>query len=180
MTVVDTYLNNENLLRTDPITQARRYKFMIYDPIPDSVLDHVKKLLQPGPTVCMFSGSWRLVLPATYLELRQFKHSQITFHPQTLFVEPNETKLFELTLSRLRPVNLLILHNDWWTAHLPVDQLIKKLTELCPYVRAQQGQVVCTLPLIHLNFNKLKYSNHDIAAQFDGAVVHDSMILVKK
>ena len=128
----------------------------------------------------MFSGSWRLSLPAIYLELRQFKHSQITFHPQTLFVNPDETKLFELTLNRLRLVNLLILHNDWWTGHLPVDQLIKNLDDLCKHVQDQQGQVVCSLPLIHLNFNKLKYSNHDIAVKFDGTIVDDSMILVRR
>ena len=180
MKVVESYLNDADLLLDDPITQARRYKFMIYDPIPDIVLDHVKKLLQPGPTVCMFSGSWRLSLPAIYLELRQFKHSQITFHPQTLFVNPDEAKLFELTLNRLCPVNLLILHNDWWTGHLPVDQLSKNLDGLCKHVRAQQGQVICSLPLIHLNFNKLKYSNHDITMQFDGTIVDDSMILVRR
>lgn len=180
MTVVESYLNNADLLRTDNITQARRYKFMVYDPIPNSVLNHVKTLLLPGPTVCLFSGSWRLALPATYLELRQFKHSQITYHPHTLFVNPDETKLFELTLTRLCPVNLLILHNDWWTAHMPVDKLITKLSDLCCYVRAQLGQVICTLPLIHLNFNKLKYSNHDIAEHFDGTVLQDSMILIRK
>ena len=180
MKIVESYLNDADLLRNDTVTQARRYKFMIYDPIPDTVLDHVKKLLQSGPTVCMFSGSWRLSLAATYLELRQLKHSQITFHSQTLFVNPDEAKLFELTLNRLCPVNLLILHNDWWTGHLPVDQLIKNLDGLCKHIRAQQGQVICSLPLIHLNFNKLKYSNHDIAMKFDGTIVDDSMILVRR
>lgn len=180
MNIVESYLTNSELLCKDPQTMARRYNFMVYNPVPDAVLDHVRKILVPGPTVCMFSGSWRLALADTYLELRQFKHSQLSFHPRTLFVNPAETTLFELTLNRLSPANLLIIHNDWWTAHHPVDQLIENLDNLCQYVRAQQGQVVCSLPLIHLNFNKLKYSNHDIALQFNGSIVHDSMVLVRK
>jgi hypothetical protein len=180
MNVLESYLTNSSLLRDDPDSQTRRFKIMVYDPIPDAVLDHVQKLLLPGPTVCMFSGSWRLQLAATYLELRQFKNSKLAFHPRTLFVNLDETKLFHLTLSCLSPANLLILHNDWWTGHHPVDNLVTKLDNLCQYVQGQQGQVICSLPLVHLNFNKLKYSNNDIALRFDGTIVHDSMILVRK
>jgi hypothetical protein len=31
-----------------------------------------------------------------------------------------------------------------------------------------------------LNFNKLKYSNHDITVQFDSTIVDDSVILVRR
>lgn len=180
MNTVESYLTDSDLLRDDPETLARRYKFMLYDPVPDAVLDHVRKILLPGSTVCMFSGSWRLDLADTYLELRQFKHSQLGFHARTLFVDPHETQLFAMTLNRLAPANLLIIHNDWWTAHDPVDRLIEKLDALCQHVRPQQGQVVCSLPLIHLNFNKLKYSNNDISGRFNGSIVDDSMVLARK
>lgn len=180
MNIVESYLTDSDLLRKDSLTLTRLYEFMVYDPIPDAVLDHVKKILLPGLTVCVFSGSWRLALADTYLELRLFKHSQLSFHPHTLFVDADETKLFELTLTRLAPRNLLILHNDWWTGHHPMDKLVDNLDRLCKHVRAQEGQVVCSLPLIHLNFNKLKYSNNDIALQFNGTIVHDSMILVRR
>lgn len=179
MKTVESYLSFPDLLRQDPATMARRYKAMIYD-LPLSVLHHVKQMLLPGSTVCLFSGSWRLYLDATYLELRQFQNCNINYHPNTLFVNHEEPQLFDYVLTKLSPTNLLVLHNDWWTAHNPVEQLIEELDILLKHVQPSQGQVICTLPLIHVNWNKLKMSVDDMANLVDAVVADDSMIFVRR
>ena len=189
MTTIESYFDKP--VKSDPESMLEYYKFMVYD-LPPDVIEHVKNLLLPGKTVVMFSGSWRLDLDATYLEPRMFKNSLLEFHDSTLFVEPNEQKLFDLTLSKLSPTNLLILHNDWWTAHHPIDQLIFNLDQFLKYVRPHQGQIICTLPESHVNFNKLTTTLDDLCQQTNGHMLssnwsflselpaHDSLIIVRK
>lgn len=175
--VIEFYF--DKLLHKDSDSMAELYTFMVYD-IPLSVVDEVKKLLLPGKTVAFFSGSWRLDLDATYLELKMFKDSLIKFHPLTLFVDHNNHQVFDYTMKKLAPTNFLILHNDWWIGHCLLEDLIVKLDSFIKYVRPWGGQIICTLPVIHTNFNKLKMSLEDLTQQTNGKIIDDSLIIVRK
>lgn len=177
--IINSYLTDAALVRQDPETLSRMYKFMVYDPVPDSVVDRVRHLCQSGKTVMLFSGSWRWKLDATYIEHRHYRNVGIDYHPNTLFLNHNESGLFELVLRRLLPVNINILHNDWWTSHRPIEDLVMWLDSFLPFVRPRQGRVICSLPLIHLNFNRLKYGYNEIAEQIAGEIVQDSIIIVR-
>lgn len=179
MTIITSYVTDASLVRQDPETLAKMYKVQVYDPVPDPVVDRVTHLCRPGKTVVLFSGSWRLNLNATYIEHRRYRDVPIHFHANTLFLDHNQSDLFELTLHKLMPTNINILHNDWWTLHRPVQDLTAWLDGFLPFVKSRQGRIICSLPLIHLNFNRLKYGYDDIAQQISGEIVHDSMIIVR-
>jgi hypothetical protein len=146
----------------------------MYD-VESDVINHVNNLLTNDKTVVMYSGSWRFDLDAVYLELKMMQDCNLQFHKSTLFVEPMQPKLVNLTLKSIRPKNIAILHSDYWTAHQPVDQLLEKMDSLLQYVQPG-GQVICTVPLIHLNFNRLTRTYQDLG--FD--IVGDSVVIVRK
>ena len=177
MTTVESY--HDKLLRTDAKSLAAQYSYMVY-PISSTVVDQVKKLLLPGKTVAMFSGSWRLSLDACYIEIKKYQHCELEFHPDTVFVDHQNIQLFDYALSKLQVTNLLILHNDWWTAHLPITDLLEQLDVFTKHVRPHDGQVICTLPLIHVNFNKLTTSVDMLVSMTGGIIVDDSIVFVRK
>ena len=167
-----------NFLLNDPVSKKTRCQLMSYD-INNTLLSAVQEQLIDGPTVFMFSGSWRLNLVATYIELRMFKECGLKFHKSTLFVEPNESKLFNLVLSKLAPINLVILHSDYWVQHQSVENLMYNLDQLLQYV-SPGGQVLCTVPVNHIHFNRLTMSCDDLLAQTHGTLINDSLMLVRK
>ena len=172
MTIVDSYLTGPVL--NDQISLSTRYQYMMYD-IEPKIIEHVGNLLLGEKTLVMYSGSWRLNFDATYIELRMMKNCSLNFHKSTLFVEPKEPKLVELTLKSIRPDNIAIIHSDYWVGHQPIEQLIKNIDNLVRYVQPG-GQVICTVPLIHVNFNRLTTTYHDLG--FD--IVDDSIVIVRK
>jgi hypothetical protein len=180
MKVVDSYLD-DSVLDTSTRASALRYQYMSYD-IDHAVVSAVKNQLLEGTVVFMFSGSWRLDFDATYLELRMFKNCGLPFHASTLFVEPNELKLFNLTLSKLAPTNLIILHSDYWCRHSSIEDLLDRLDQLLPYVQSG-GQVICTVPIRHIHFNRLTMSVDDLLEYTNGVEIGDrdnSIIIVRK
>ena len=180
MKVVDSY-QDELALDTSTQSLARRYQYMSYD-VDDTVISTVKRQLLEGTTVFMFSGSWRLDIDATYLELRMFKNCGLSFHTSTLFVEPNELKLFNLTLSKLAPKNLVILHSDYWCCNSSIENLLDRLDQLLPHVQSG-GQVLCTVPIGHIHFNRLTMSVADLLEQTHGILISNfdnSVMIVRK
>lgn len=180
MKLVNSYLA-DSVLNNDAHSMATRYRYMSYD-INDQIVNAVQNQLVNGPAVFMFSGSWRLNIDATYIELRMFKDCGLPFHQSTLFVEPNELKLFNLVLSKLTPTNLIILHSDYWCQHDSVENLLSRMDQLLTYVQPG-GQVICTLPIRHIHFNRLTMSTDDLLQQTNGTHISDqdnSIMIVRK
>lgn len=171
MTVIESYIVDP--LLNDTVALTNRYQYMMYDITP-TIIEYVNNLLLDGKTLIMYSGSWRFDLEATYVELRMMRYCNLNFHKSTLFVEPNEAKLIELTLKSINPVNIVIMHSDYWVAHQPIEQLIKSMDNLLKYAQPG-GQVICTVPLIHLNFNRLTTTYHDLGFN----IVDDSIVIVR-
>lgn len=176
MEIVESY--HHRALKTDSVTMANRYRFMVYD-LSDALVTAVEEMLLPGKTLVLFSGSWRLELWATYVEIKQFAHCGLAFHPNTLFVD-HQSHWFDYLLEKFQPVNLLILHNDWWVGHRPLNQLVEMIDDLYQHVQSQNGQVILTLPLIHVNFNKLTMNTQDLLNATNGTLIDDSLIVCKR
>lgn len=158
----------------DVRSKTSRYQYMMYNIQPD-LIAHIKHLLLPGKTIVLFSGSWRFDLDVTYIELKMMQDCDLQFHKSTLFVEPMKPKLFNLTLRCIGAANIAILHSDYWVAHQPVEQLLQKMDQLVKHV-IPGGQVICTVPLIHLNFNRLTTTYQDLGFN----IVADSAVIVRK
>lgn len=175
--IIESY--HDHPLRRDPVSQAKMYASMVY-PLSDTIINHVHKVLLPGKNVGLFSGSWRLNLDSTYIEMKKFRHCDLNFHANTIFVDHFNFTIFDYVLHRLRPKNLLILHNDWWTAHQPILELIERVDTYLKYTRKNDGQIIFTLPLVHLNFNKLTTNLDSLLASTNATVVEDSGIWVRR
>jgi hypothetical protein len=172
MQLVNSYLTGP--LLTDDTSLARRYQYMMYN-IPVEVVEFITPLIQTEKTVVLFSGSWRFTFDFIYIELKMMENCGLNFHKSTLFIDHNNHPLFDLTLKSIRPKNIAILHSDFWTAHQPVDQLLSKLDQLINYVQPG-GQVICTVPLKNLNFNRLTTTYSELGFN----IVNNSAVIVRK
>jgi hypothetical protein len=171
MKIIDSYLTGSML--TDVELLTNRYQYMMYE-IDPLVVEHLKSLL-PKSTVILFSGSWRFSFDATYIELAMFKECLLNFHSSTLFVEPKNIKLYNLTLQSLKPNTIAVLHSDYWIAHQPLDQLLSNLDDLLQYVQPG-GQIICTIPFRHINFNRLTTAYEDLGFP----IIGESIVIVRK
>lgn len=152
---------------------ADRYRGMVYG-LPPALLQHVMTLVEPGPVAFLFSGSWRLNIDATYVELKSYRHCGLPWHPNTIFVEPERPDLYQYALRHLQASTLVMLHSDYWTGHRPVWEIFEHMQQLCP-----PSRVICSLPLAHANFNKLTHSVSDLCDQMPAlSVFDDSLILI--
>lgn len=176
MKIIDSYFSD--LLTEDTDTLRARYQFMSYA-LTDNILPAVAQRLRSGVTVFLFSGSWKLEFDAVYIEPKIFQHVGLQFHPRTIFIKPELEKLYQLTLKSLNPTNLIILHSDFWLGHRPIEQVVQGLNDLTDYI-APGGQVLCTCPVNHLNFNKLKFSTNDIVQVLDAELVDNSIFITKQ
>lgn len=155
---IESYINGP--LLNDPQSMKLRYQSMMYN-IPANVVELVESMLQSEKTVVLFSGSWRFKCNATYIELKMMRHCGLDFHPLTLFVDDSSCPLLDLTLRSIKPKNIAVLHSDYWIAHQPLEQLLSNLDQLLQYVQPG-GQIICTVPLRHLNFNRLTTTYDDL------------------
>lgn len=159
----------------NPDDNAALYQRMSY-PVDQSLLGKIDSMLLDGPTTYLFSGSWRLMSDnATYVELKVYKNSNLPFHHKTIFLEPNEDTLYRYVLKKLNSSNIVILHSDYWVAHLPVETLLNNIDDLRQYA----NQVICTLPIRHLNFNKLKLTIDDVCKLTGGVMYGNSIIITR-
>jgi hypothetical protein len=146
---------------------------MFYN-VETDVIDYVAKLIK-GKTLVLFSGSWRFNFDATYLELKMVQHCDLNFHHNTLFVEPQTPAVLNLVLKSHGANTIVVLHSDYWMAHRPVEQVVHHMDQLLKN-SAPGAQVICTVPLIHLNFNRLVMSYQDLGFE----LVADSAVIVRK
>lgn len=166
--IVDQISNNHT---DDPLVIADIVDALVY-PVSDQVLDYVRNVCDHQDITWLFSGSWRLSFPSRYIELRCFRHAQVPWHTNTLFVEPEESAIYDYILRRSQMKTCVILHSDYWIAHRPIDLLMKDLHELSQVSQ----QTILTVPIRHTNFNKLKYSTQDICKIYNAVVIDDSFI----
>lgn len=150
-----------------------QYKSTLY-PIPESVIEYVTKRLLPGNTVVLFSGEHRFNINATYIEpkfllsmTRSSKNSKI------IFADQHNTKLLYYTLDKLQIKNLLVLNNGHFIRYRDYQEIIVDMNNLKKYT----DQLIVTLPLIRFDFNRLKYSNEEIAVNLGGTVLEETVVV---
>ena len=149
------------------------YNVSVY-PMSTAIINYIKSLLLPGPTVILFSGGWRLDFDAMYLELNSFKTVDIPTIPKnTYFVNPTNTALIHKVLTDVGAQNALFLHSAMFCNYRSVEQLAENVQQYLNSV----PQVILTIPTIRTDFNRLKYSCEDIAQQYSAEYIDDSFII---
>lgn len=163
------YIRNNHT--NDPTVIADIVDALSY-PVSARVLDHVQNISPHQDITWLFSGSWRLPFASRYIELRCFRHANVGWHANTLFLEPEESTTYHYMLAKLRIKTLVILHSDYWVSHKPIELLMQELKDISCW----SDQTVLTVPIKHTNFNKLKYSTADICQSFNASVIDDCFI----
>ena len=156
---------------SDAMTQ--HYNISVY-PMSTTVNNHIKSLLQPGTTVILYSGGWRLDFDAVYLELNNYQTLNIPNTPKkTYFIDPKNTALIHKVLCDIDAKNVLFLHSAWFCNYQSMDKLIASMDKFLIY----GAQIILSVPAIRTDFNRLKYSCEDIAQQYSAEYVDDSFII---
>ena len=137
------------------------------------VLDYVNKLIDNQDSVILYSCSPQLPFDATYIEPTVFSGLPVQWHSKTLFVEPKNKVLVNYTIKKLKPKNLLILNSNifiryrLWLDILHDVQNFKKIAE----------RVIVTMPMSRFDFNRLKFTEQEIAAKLGGIIVEDTIVI---
>lgn len=156
------------------LNSLRHTHNLSFYPVSNTVTEHVKSLLRPGPTVILFSGGWQLDFDAIYLELNSFQTIDIPNIPKnTYFINPANTALIHKVLTDVGAQNALFLHSAMFCDYGYIGQLAEKIQQYLNSV----PQVILTIPTIRTNFNRLKYSCEDIAQQYSAEHIDDSFII---
>jgi hypothetical protein len=150
-----------------------QYKSTLY-PIPQAVLDYVTNQLLPGNTVVLFSGEHRFNLDATYIEPKfLLPLTTSTRNTKIIFADPGNTELLAYTLAKLQIKNLLLLSNATFIRYRNWQEIKNDIDYLKKYTK----QLIVTLPITRFDFNRLKYSNNDIAVKLGGVLQEDTVII---
>jgi len=138
-----------------------------------AVLSYVTEKLNPGKTLVLFSGGNRFDLDATYLEPKMFSCLDINWKPNTIFVDPARQDLILYSIKKINPDNLLILNSGVFMNYRSWQEIKHELEQY----QQCAGRVIATLPLTRFDFNRLKYTNQQIAEHLNGTVI-DSTVVV--
>ena len=173
MKIIKNYSEISFINHEDIITQ--RFQHSVYD-IPDSVVKYVNSKLIPGITTILFSGSWRFNISAVYIEAKIFQNNKCKITNPTYFVEPENSKLFDKIMYRMRPTNILFLHSAFFCNYQSLDLIIERMNKYWLY---QPQQIILSIPQNKVIFNRLKFSCQDIAEQYQAQFIEDCFVLQK-
>jgi hypothetical protein len=142
-------------------------------PLSTDIINRVESLLDPGTTVVLFSGGFCLPWPVNYIEARMFQSANVDWKPNTMFVDPSQASLLEYVLKKLNPTNILILNSAVFIKYRSWE----KIQHDVDCYKNIAKKVIVTLPITRFDFNRLKYSAHDIAKILKAELLNDTVII---
>ena len=142
-------------------------------PVSDTITDNIKNKLLPGVSVILFSGGYRLDFDGIYIEPKMFKQAELPWQQGTIFIDPDDQHLLEYTLKKLNISNLIIVHSTVFVKYRKLDVICQHIAHLKGFAK----QVVVSIPINRMDFNRLRYSNKDIANNINATLVEDGIII---
>jgi hypothetical protein len=137
------------------------------------VVDHVSDLIAGQTTVVLFSGGHRLPWDAVYIEAKMFADAQVAWKSQTIFIDPSNQPLLEYTIKKLNCDNLVIVNNNIFLKYRIWSDIMYDIQQL----RHLTGRVIVTMPLCRFDYNRLRYSQQDMARIMGGIVLDHTMVV---
>lgn len=138
-----------------------------------TVENYVRSKLIDGTTVILFSGGFRLDFTGTYIEPKMFQSADLPWKSGTIFVDPGTQPLLEYTLKKLNITNLLVLNSAVFLQYRAWNKICQDIN----YFKNFSKQVIVSTPIDRIDFNRLKYSEQDIATRVNGVVVEKSIVI---
>jgi hypothetical protein len=102
-----------------------------------------------------------------------FKHTDINWSSNTLFIDPSKQNLLDYTLKKINPTNLLVLNS----ATIINYKTWGEMKEVVNHMSQFTPNLIVSIPTQRLDFNRLKYSNTNIAELLGGTIVEDTIII---
>lgn len=151
-----------------------QYKSTLY-PISKEIVEYTLGKLQIGKTIFLYSGSHRFNYDAIYIEPKVFSNITINWHPNTIFIDVTNKKLLDYTLSRINPSNLLILNSVIFIKYRHINDILKDIDQFKKTI----NNVIVSIPLARFDFNRLKYSYHEICKIVNGCIVDNTLVICR-
>lgn len=141
--------------------------------VSETITNSIKNSFLPGNTVILFSGGFRLDFDGTYIEPKIFKEADLPWQKNTIFIDSDNQQVLEYTLKKLNISNLAIVHSTVFLKYRTLDKIYQDIVRLSNFSK----KVLVSMPTTRMDFNRLKYSNQDIADKFNGTLIEDSIII---
>lgn len=141
--------------------------------VPNAVEETVKNKLISGKTVILFSGGFRLSLNGQYIEPKMFEDADLPWQKGTIFIDPSNKQILEYTLNKLDISNLVILNSTVFIKYRSWDKIQNDINKFKHFTK----QVIVSIPVDRMDFNRLKYSNEAIASKLKGTLIEDNIII---
>jgi hypothetical protein len=141
-------------------------------PISADVLDYVKKIISKD-TIVLFSGSPNLSIEGVCIEPSMFSHLSIKWKNNTIFVDPKNQSLLHYVIKKQKSKQLLILNSNIFLQYRSWIDIQKDINVFTNIV----NQVIVTIPVNRFDFNRLQFSNTEIATKLGGVIVEDTIVV---
>jgi len=164
---------SETQIVTDQAYVFDQWQSSLY-PVPDSVIDWVSNHLLDGQTVVLFSGEHRFDFDATYIEPNLLSNIKKQYrHPNVIFADQNKPVTLNYALKKLNIKNLLLLNTAHFIRYRHWEEILVDIQHLKQY----SDRIIVTMPILRFDFNRLKYSNQDIATKLGGVLLDDTVVI---
>lgn len=141
-------------------------------PISASVLSYVKKIVSED-LVILFSGSPNLPIEGICIEPNMFSHLDINWKNNTIFVNPTNQLLLQYVIKKQKSKQLLILNSNIFLQYRSWIDIQKDINVFAKLVE----QVIVTIPVNRFDFNRLQFTDTEIAAKLGGIIVEDTIVI---
>lgn len=145
----------------------------LFFPLNNLLIDHLHSKLNQNNNAILFSGNFRLPYNCLYLEEKMLSHTTLKWRQDTIFVDQSNESLIKYILKKHNCDCIAILHSNTFVGYQNYKNILLKIKKLKELV----NQVIVTLPIHSLDFNRLKYSYYDIANKLEGYIFDDSFVI---
>lgn len=142
-------------------------------PLPKTVADYVAGLIDNESTVVLYSGSPCLSYNAIYIESAIFSTLPVSWHPNTLFIDPKNKSLLNYTIKKLNVKNLLILNSNIFIRYRVWNEIFNDIQN---YKKIAE-RVIISMPIHRFDYNRFKFSEESIAKELGGILLDDTVII---
>lgn len=147
-----------------------------FSTVSKDVIDYVKKNILPGNSILLFSGHWQYSLGIPAIEFNYVKNMGLQCLDDTLYIDQLASNVLQSTLKGTSCSNLILLDSPV-LKYLTIDEtnsVLDAYLKLMP-----QGQLIASISMSFLKFNRLNMLESELAAQLQGTVVGKNIVTVR-
>ena len=143
-----------------------------YKPASAQVVNYIDKQVIKNCAV-VFSGGQPLPTAEVYIEYKYLNNVGLSFNKSPIFVDKNNSKLIELTLSKLKLSALVFLHSPEFS-YLSLDEILSLINY---YKTITKKQIIVAVSIFNISFNRLATDIEYLEKYLGGKFINDSIVI---